>query len=218
MKQQRKLTEADVTPESVFYQRRKVLQALGITAASLALPIQAQADLLSWFKGNDRPPAPAGKPLDFSKPEAWQAKLELTPEEKVMGYNNFYEFGLDKADPAANAGSLKTTDWKVKIDGEVGKPITLDIDDLLKRFPLEQRIYRMRCVEAWSMVVRGSALSWANCLSWPSPTATRATWLFKRCTIQSRCPARKIALLAVASSIPMSKVCALMKPCIHWLC
>lgn len=55
MKQQRKLTEADVTPESVFYQRRKVLQALGITAASLALPIQAQADLLSWFKGNDRP-------------------------------------------------------------------------------------------------------------------------------------------------------------------
>ena len=153
MKQQRKLTEADVTPESVFYQRRKVLQALGITAASLALPIQAQADLLSWFKGNDRPPAPAGKPLDFSKPEAWQAKLELTPEEKVMGYNNFYEFGLDKADPAANAGSLKTTDWKVKIDGEVGKPITLDIDDLLKRFPLEQRIYRMRCVEAWSMVV-----------------------------------------------------------------
>lgn len=153
MKQQRKLTEADVTPEGVFHQRRKVLQALGITAASLALPTAAQADLLSWFKGHDRPKAPPGKALEFSKPEAWQAQLALTPEDKVSGYNNFYEFGLDKADPAANAGSLKTAGWQVKIDGEVGKPITLDIDDLLKRFPLEQRIYRMRCVEAWSMVV-----------------------------------------------------------------
>lgn len=68
---------------------------------------QRQADLLSWFKGNDRPPAPAGKPLDFTKPAAWQNTLPLTPEDKVTGYNNFYEFGLDKADPAANAGSLK---------------------------------------------------------------------------------------------------------------
>ncbi|WP_199635692.1 protein-methionine-sulfoxide reductase catalytic subunit MsrP [Serratia sp. PAMC26656] len=148
-----KLTEADVTPETVFYQRRKVLQALGITAASLALPLNAQADVLSWFKGNDRPKAPAGKPLAFSKPPAWQAQLAMTPEDKVSGYNNFYEFGLDKADPAANASGLKTEGWKVRIDGEVGKPITLDIDDLIKRFPLEQRIYRMRCVEAWSMVV-----------------------------------------------------------------
>ncbi len=148
-----KLTEADVTPESVFHQRRKVLQALGITAATLALPTGAQADLLSWFKGNDRPKAPPGKALEFSKPAAWQAQLAMTPEDKVTGYNNFYEFGLDKADPAANAGGLKTEGWKVRIDGEVAKPITLDIDDLMKRFPLEQRIYRMRCVEAWSMVV-----------------------------------------------------------------
>jgi sulfoxide reductase catalytic subunit YedY len=149
MRKPPKLTEADVTPESVFHQRRKVLQALGITAASLALPLNAQADLLSWFKGNDRPKAPAGKPLAFSKPAAWQAQLAMTPEDKVTGYNNFYEFGLDKADPAANAGGMKTEGWKVRIDGEVAKPITLDIDDLIKRFPLEQRIYRMRCVEAW---------------------------------------------------------------------
>lgn len=59
----------------------------------------AHADLLSWFKGNDRPPAPAGKPLEFSKPAAWQNNLPLTPVDKVSGYNNFYEFGLDKADP-----------------------------------------------------------------------------------------------------------------------
>lgn len=147
------LTENDVTPESVFHQRRNVLKALGISAATLALPVQAQAGLLSWFKGSDQPQAPAGKVLEFSRPAAWQADLALTPEEKVIGYNNFYEFGLDKADPAANAGGLKTEGWQVKIGGEVGKPMTLDIDDLMKRFPLEQRIYRMRCVEAWSMVV-----------------------------------------------------------------
>lgn len=191
MKQQRKLTEADVTPESVFYQRRKVLQALGITAASLALPIQAQADLLSWFKGNDRPPAPAGKPLDFSKPEAWQAKLELTPEEKVMGYNNFYEFGLDKADPAANAGSLKTTDWKVKIDGEVGKPITLDIDDLLKRFPLEQRIYRIRCVEAWSMVVPWIGFELGKLLKLAEPTSNARYVAFQTLYDPEQMPGQK---------------------------
>ncbi|SUX83123.1 putative sulfite oxidase subunit YedY [Citrobacter koseri] len=150
----KKLTEADVTAESVFMlQRRQVLKALGISAAALSLPATAQADLLSWFKGNDRPPAPAGKPLDFSKPAAWQNDLPLTPENKVTGYNNFYEFGLDKADPAANAGSLKTDPWTLKISGEVAKPLTLDHDALTTRFPLEERIYRMRCVEAWSMVV-----------------------------------------------------------------
>lgn len=68
----------------------------------------ARADLLDWFKGHDRPPAPAGKALTFNKPAEWQSSLALTPEDKVTGYNNFYEFGLDKADPAANAGSLRT--------------------------------------------------------------------------------------------------------------
>ncbi len=74
--------------------------------------------------------------------------MTLTPEDKVAGYNNFYEFGLDKADPAANAGSLRTDPRTLTIGGEVAKPLTLDHDDLTKRFPLEERIYRMRCVEA----------------------------------------------------------------------
>ena len=154
MKKLRPFTEADVTDESAFFmQRRQVLKALGISAAALSFPLSAQADLLSWFKGNDRSPAPAGKPLNFSKPTAWQNSLPLTPADKVSGYNNFYEFGLDKADPAANAGSLKTDPWTMAISGEVAKPLTLDHDALTTRFPLEERIYRMRCVEAWSMVV-----------------------------------------------------------------
>ena len=148
------LTEADITAESVFMlKRRQILKMLGIGAGALTLSPLAQADLLDWFKGNDRPKAPPGKPLTFTQPAQWQSQLAKTPEEKVTGYNNFYEFGLDKADPAANAGSLKTNPWTLKIDGEVAKPLTLDYDDLTSRFPLEERIYRMRCVEAWSMVV-----------------------------------------------------------------
>lgn len=166
-----RLSESDVTPESVFQQRRSVLKALGITAASLALPYAAQADLLAWFKGHDRPAAPAGKPLEFTKPAEYQAKLALTPEDKVTGYNNYYEFGLDKADPAANAGTLKTEGWKIRIDGEVAKPLTLDMDDIYKHFALEERIYRMRCVEAWSMVVPWVGFELGKLLKMAEPTS-----------------------------------------------
>lgn len=154
MKNRKSLTEADVTAESAFFtQRRRILKLLGISAGSLALSSTAQGDVLSWFKGNNRPAAPSGPPLTFSRPANWQVKLPFTPEDKVTGYNNFYEFGLDKADPAANAGTLKTHPWQLKIGGEVAKPLTLNHDDLFHLFPLEERIYRMRCVEAWSMVV-----------------------------------------------------------------
>ncbi|HAW6833946.1 TPA: protein-methionine-sulfoxide reductase catalytic subunit MsrP [Escherichia coli] len=172
MKKNQFLKESDVTAESVFFMtRRQVLKALGISAAALSLPHAAHAVLLSWFKGNDRPPAPAGKPLEFSKPAAWQNDLPLTPADKVSGYNNFYEFGLDKADPAANAGSLKTDPWTLKISGEVAKPLTLDHDDLTRRFPLEERIYRMRCVEAWSMVVPWIGFPLHKLLALAEPTS-----------------------------------------------
>ncbi|HBD0293889.1 TPA: protein-methionine-sulfoxide reductase catalytic subunit MsrP [Escherichia coli] len=172
MKKNQFLKESDVTAESVFFMtRRQVLKALGISAAALSLPHAAHADLLSWFKGNDRPPAPAGKPLEFSKPAAWQNDLPLTPADKVSSYNNFYEFGLDKADPAANAGSLKTDPWTLKISGEVAKPLTLDHDDLTRRFPLEERIYRMRCVEAWSMVVPWIGFPLHKLLALAEPTS-----------------------------------------------
>ena len=188
----KKLTEADVTAESVFMlKRRQVLKMLGISATAMTLPRVAEADLLSWFKGNDRPPAPSGKPLDFTRPAEWQSKLALTPEDKVTGYNNYYEFGLDKADPAANAGSLVTDPWKLVIDGEVAKPLTLDHDDLTKRFALEERIYRMRCVEAWSMVVPWIGFPLHKLLALVEPTSSAKFVAFKTIYAPEQMPGQK---------------------------
>jgi sulfoxide reductase catalytic subunit YedY len=93
------------------------------------------------------------RPLVAGK-SAYVLMEPLTPIEDVTGYNNFYEFGTDKADPARRApGRLKTSPWTVQITGLVQKPFTLDLDDLLKLAPLEERVYRLRCVEGWSMVI-----------------------------------------------------------------
>jgi sulfoxide reductase catalytic subunit YedY len=188
----KKLTESDVTAESVFMlRRRQILKTLGISAAALSLSPTARADLLDWFKGNDRPKAQPGKPLQFSKPAQWQNTLTLTPEDKVTGYNNFYEFGLDKADPAANAGSMKTNPWTLKIDGEVAKPLTLDYDALTTRFPLEERIYRMRCVEAWSMVIPWTGFPLHKLLSLVEPTSNAKYVAFQTLYAPDEMPGQK---------------------------
>jgi sulfoxide reductase catalytic subunit YedY len=188
----KKLTEADVTAESVFMlQRRQILKMLGIGATALTLTPPAQASLLDWFKGNDRPPAPAGKALDFSKPPQWQSDLPLTPENKVTGYNNFYEFGLDKADPAANAGAMVTDPWTLTIDGEVAKPLTLDHDALTSRFSLAERIYRMRCVEAWSMVIPWIGFPLHKLLALVEPTSHAKYVAFQTLYAPEQMPGQK---------------------------
>lgn len=166
--------ESDVTPEQVFFcSRRKLLKLLGISSAALSLPVTANAGIADWFGGSSSEPPLASppRPIDFTSPAMWQAKLTLTPEQKVTGYNNFYEFGMDKADPAANARQFKTSPWNITIDGEIEHPMTLDMDDIFKKFPMEQRIYRMRCVEAWSMVVPWIGFSLASLLKMAAPTS-----------------------------------------------
>src|SRR5207249_3395930 len=85
-------------------------------------------------------------------------------------YNNFYEFGTDKSDPARSAGTLKPRPWSVTIEGEVKKPLTLDLDALLKLAPLEERIYRHRCVEGWSMVIPWVGFSLSELIRKVEPT------------------------------------------------
>ena len=139
--------ETEITPEPLFLQRRTLIKMLGATVAAAALPP------LTEIFGGPTEAAAAQKSLSFSKPEAYQSSLTLTPEEKVISYNNFYEFGSGKDDPAENAKNFKTDPWQLVVDGEVEHPLTLSMEDIFTLFPQEERIYRLRCVEAWSMVV-----------------------------------------------------------------
>ncbi len=132
---------SEITPHSVYASRRNFLKTGAAFGTLTALGLAATE------------PASAATKLDAKK-TIWTSDEKLTPQKDVTGYNNFYEFGPDKTDPAARAPQrLKTQPWTVKIDGEVKKPLTLGIDELLKLVPLEERIYRLRCVEGWSMVI-----------------------------------------------------------------
>ncbi|MCQ8239638.1 protein-methionine-sulfoxide reductase catalytic subunit MsrP [Rhizosaccharibacter radicis] len=126
---------SEITPRACFLARRHLLAGAGMAAATAMLPRSSRAATLS------------GKPSPLS------TDAKQTPLEDVTHYNNFYEFGTDKGDPAANSGSFKPMPWTVTVDGLVNKPRTIDVGELLRTMPLEERIYRMRCVEAWSMVI-----------------------------------------------------------------
>ena len=109
--------------------------------------------------------------LPVSSSAAYGLTDKLTTQEAASHYNNFYEFTTDKETPALLAGNLKLRPWTISVDGEVGKPRTFDIDDLLKLAPLEERIYRLRCVETWSMVIPWIGYSLSALLKKVEPTS-----------------------------------------------
>ena len=162
------LTEQNVTPEAVYQDRRLILKGLGLSAATLAFP--TQASLLDLFSAEESTPAPATKPLNYkaaTRPDG----LTLTPLEKATSHNNFYELGTDKGDPARNGHYLKPEPWTLKVEGEVVNPFTLDVWDLINKSTLEERIYRLRCVEAWSMVIPWIGFPLAELLKRHAPTS-----------------------------------------------
>ncbi len=131
-----KIPSSEITSRSVYLKRREFLTAAAAGAGlAIAGGKSALADPLTATKSN------------------YTVDEKLTPIKDVTTYNNFYEFGLDKDDPAKLSGNFKPRPWTVKVDGMVNKPGTFDIDALIKEFPPEERVYRMRCVEAWSMVI-----------------------------------------------------------------
>ncbi len=145
--------ESDVTPETVYLSRRQLLQGALAGAASLALPAWAgdpprYADVQSSKTPNWLQPK-----LDEAQWQAIQADEAVTPFPSATHYNNFYEFGPGKEDPARNAGEMVTEPWSVLIDGEVARPGRYDLQALCAESRLEERIYRLRCVEGWSMVI-----------------------------------------------------------------
>ncbi len=140
-----------VTSETAYFNRRSILKALGIGGLAAASPAAVNAGLFSRDSDDEKGVKPARRePLEFSEDVS---ELELTPEKKIFTYNNFYEFGTAKTDPFENAGDLRTEPWTLQVEGEVAKPGKLDVWELIHSAQLEERIYRMRCVEAWSMVI-----------------------------------------------------------------
>jgi sulfoxide reductase catalytic subunit YedY len=163
-------TPSDITPREVFEQRRELLKTLAAGAAGTALALWAARD--AYAQGAS-PTGPGRLPklaAQRSTVEGAVVMDKLTAYEHVAGYNNFYEFGLDKSDPARLAHTLRTRPWTVTVEGECAKPRTFGIEDLLKLAPMEERIYRLRCVEGWSMVVPWVGYSVSHILRAVEPT------------------------------------------------
>ncbi|MEO5339861.1 MAG: protein-methionine-sulfoxide reductase catalytic subunit MsrP [Magnetococcus sp. MYC-9] len=135
------LTARDITPEALFQQRRRLIRGAALIGVGAALGLRPG----TLLAGSER--------LTDVRQGVVTLDEALTPFKDASSYTNFYELGSDKGDPALHAERLQTAPWHVVIDGEVRQPARLPLEDLLKPHPLEERVYRLRCVEAWSMVI-----------------------------------------------------------------
>jgi sulfoxide reductase catalytic subunit YedY len=158
------IPESCATPEHLFFNRRAFLAAAGAGAALAALPGGAQAQ-----RASDVPDPSAGLYPAKQNPK-YVLDREVTPEKVNLNYNNFYEYSTSKS-LAREAQQLRIRPWKIKIDGMVEKAQEIDIDDLLKKMPIEERLYRHRCVEAWGMAIPWSGFALAELVKFAKPTS-----------------------------------------------
>jgi methionine sulfoxide reductase catalytic subunit len=171
---------SEITPKELFYARRQFMQLAGGVAVASVLPKSV------W----------ANATLQNVKKSVYTLTDDLTSFKDVTQYNNFYEFGTGKEEPSKNAGSLKTRPWTVTVEGEVHKPKVFDIEELLKIAPLEERIYRLRCVETWSMVVPWIGFSLAELIKWVEPTGNAKYVEFISLQDSEQMPGQKSSVLA----------------------
>ena len=143
------IKSSEITDKQIYLSRRDFMSATTRSLGALAAGMAAPGLLL----GSQEAAASTAAKLSGLRKSAFSTAETLTPYKDVTSYNNFYEFGTDKYSPAQLAGTLNTRPWTITVEGEVKKPKTYDIDALLKLAPLEERIYRLRCVEGWSMVI-----------------------------------------------------------------
>ncbi|GLR69931.1 protein-methionine-sulfoxide reductase catalytic subunit MsrP [Agaribacter marinus] len=163
------IKEHYVTDEQVWQSRRAIIKGMGFAGAMSALSSSASANPLKWFSDED-------KALFVQSPlnaiTSIVAKDPMTKESVATSYNNFYEFGTSKDAPVKNAQEFKVNPWILKIDGLVESPTTIGYDDLFSKFSLEERIYRLRCVEAWSMVIPWVGFPLAKLLALAKPLSS----------------------------------------------
>ena len=168
------LRSSEITDERVYLRRREFIRLAGATAAAAAGPLLSGCD--TGPRVEAAAPATGQSPLADVKPRVVATDERLNTFEQITSYNNFYEFGTGKDDPQRHAGRMKTSPWTVKIDGLCNKPATYQIEDLIKPHQLEERIYRLRCVEAWSMVIPWVGIPLSAVLSRAEPQA-KATFV-----------------------------------------
>lgn len=178
---------SEITPRSVYLDRRRFLKTAAVAGAGAALGSLPVAGLAAT-RG-------AGKKLEGVVKSPLSTDEEMTSWESITSYNNFYEFGTGKDDPAANAGQMKTRPWTVVVDGHVAKPGPYDIDDILKAHRLEERIYRLRCVEAWSMVIPWVGIPMADFLKLVEPTGSAKYVAFQTLLDPEQMPGQRRAIL-----------------------
>ena len=143
----KKIKYSEITPEKIYRNRRSFIKSMGLGAGSIALTS-----------------------IPFIN-SARSKEDTLTSYKDITTYNNYYEFGTSKSDPYINSQNFKTTPWSISIEGEVEKPIKLAMEEITETFISEERIYRLRCVEGWSMVIPWMGFSLSKLLSKVNPTS-----------------------------------------------
>lgn len=179
------IPSSEITPPELFFDRRRALQ-LAI-AAGAAAGMGRMGELFAAAAAADRFKAPRNAAMSIADPpNKW---------EEITGYNNFYEFGTSKDDPAANAGTLRPAPWTLTIDGECEVKGRFDLEDILKTMPLEERVYRLRCVEAWSMVIPWVGFPLAELIKRHKPTSKAKYVEFKTLLDPKQMPGERTRML-----------------------
>jgi sulfoxide reductase catalytic subunit YedY len=190
---------ADVTPEAVYSDRRRFLgDALRFTATAAGVGAGLVWATHTWRRrASTKTSAAAGGDADAlaARPGPFSTSEPRTPYADITTYNNFYELGTNKDDPSRLAKSLRTRPWTVKVGGLVGRPMELDADDLRRRYPLEERVYRMRCVEAWSMVIPWVGFPLASLLRDAQPASGARFVAFTTLLDPAQLPGQRVPVL-----------------------
>src|SRR5712664_812468 len=167
IKQASDIRSSDMTDKKVYLNRREFIRAAAITGATVATGLLGAEALSAAAKG-----APHGRKLaNIKKGFALNASEKINAWEDITSYNNYYEFGSDKSDPAEMARNFKTEPWTVAVEGECNKKGVMNLEDVMKGETLEERIYRHRCVEAWSMIIPWVGFPLANFIKRCEPTS-----------------------------------------------
>ncbi len=187
---------SEITPESVYHDRRRFMTgAAGLLAGGL---LAGCDDANGTGAGGSAAAGHGlGPKLAALQPGPFATEEPLTPYEDVTSYNNFYELGTDKGDPLKNAHLLRTDPWSVAIEGAVEKPGTYTLEDILRPHALEERIYRLRCVEAWSMVVPWVGFPLGDLLKRFGPTAQAKYVAFQTILDRDNLPGQSAGLSSI---------------------